>query len=174
MKGLYDSKKIRFLSTKLPFGEKKEKFQMKKKREKEQISTTLLDYQLKQKVQKITIAYFRYSPASESSSNWFPQYVFIFPLNTPGHAHHYLLWTSLVNRELRHVCIVLACCSCWPEWSTHYFDHLKMKAVFTANCAGMIWKLNKPKDMFYLFFITYTFNRTHRTPFSHSPKYECV
>lgn len=35
-----------------------------------------------------------------------------FSLNILGHAHHYLPWTSSVNRERRHVCIVLACCRC--------------------------------------------------------------
>lgn len=35
-----------------------------------------------------------------------------FYLNILGQAHYYLLRTSLVNRELRHVCIVPACRSC--------------------------------------------------------------
>lgn len=34
-----------------------------------------------------------------------------FYLNILGQACYYLLRTSLVNRELRHVCIALACCS---------------------------------------------------------------
>lgn len=41
-----------------------------------------------------------------------------FYLNILGQAHYYLPRTSLVNRELRPVCIVPACCG-WLTWLDH-------------------------------------------------------
>ena len=48
MKGLHDSKEIRFFGSKLPFGEKEEKFQRRKGKKKEYISTALLKCNLKE------------------------------------------------------------------------------------------------------------------------------